>query len=73
MDISKKLINDLAPKSKLVGAFFNEDWWNDNAIDIARARELTRQARNHELQAELNEANETAGDDPESTENLPGH
>lgn len=48
MDISKKLINDLAPKSMLVGTFFDEAWHQRHAIDIARARELTRQARENE-------------------------
>jgi len=29
----------------LVTAFFNEEWVRDNALDILRAQEMTRQAR----------------------------
>jgi hypothetical protein len=38
MNLAKKLIEDLTGKSVLTGTYFNSDWHERNAIDIASAR-----------------------------------
>lgn len=67
---TSKLIRDLSGRPR--EPFFGPEWQERNKQDILLAREQTRQARNHQLQVELNEANETAGDDIEAEESRYG-
>ena len=56
---ARKLINDLAGKSSLTTAFFNEQWMIDNALDVAAARLQTQRAREAAAAQTEEEASDT--------------